>query len=247
MTHSHRPRRAWPGRPAASAVALAGTGLVLLLSLVACGGRSVGDPHAVQPGTGAPGGYASAGSDAGSDPDAALRVVWEVLGLVAAVDGQIVDPYCGAVTPEIHWMDLDGDGVDEVVVDYGNSCTSGGAGRSVAVFRRGVDLVPRTVLHLPGLLVEVRPTTGSAFPELVIGGPGFCFGVWAWNGERYDHARNEPQAPGGCGSGQASSSGPRSGWIHAPVQLSFDCSRTRSTAASSLVRSIGLRRAALAP
>jgi len=43
----------------------------------------------------------------------------------------------------------------------------------------------------------VRPMD-SGFADLLVGGPGFCFGVWRWNGITYAHVRNEPQAPGGC-------------------------------------------------
>ena len=31
-----------------------------------------------------------------------------------------------------------------------------------------------------------------------IGGPGFCFPVWRWNGKQYVHHGQAAQEPGGC-------------------------------------------------
>jgi hypothetical protein len=47
----------------------------------------------------------------------------------------------------------------------------------------------------------VRPTD-SGFADLLVGGPGFCFGLWRWNGIAYAHVHNEPQAPRGCDNRQ---------------------------------------------
>jgi hypothetical protein len=48
------------------------------------------------------------------------------------------------------------------------------------------------------MLAEVLPTKNEGYPELLIGGPGFCFPVWGWDGTAYVPLRNEPQAEGGC-------------------------------------------------
>ena len=132
--------------------------------------------------------------------DAQQTGIFQVLGLSASGDdGEWLDATCGQpVNPEIRLVDLDADGEGEVVVQYGNSCTSGMAGRSVAVFVRDVSGGHRPVLMVPGLIAEVLPSGFEGYSDLLIGGPGFCFAVWQWTGAEYAHLRNEPQTPGGC-------------------------------------------------
>ena len=132
--------------------------------------------------------------------DAERAELIRVLDLRPASDGSgLVDGTCerpAAFTP--HLLDLSGDGVEEILVEFGNTCTSGGAGGSLAIFtgRGSGSLQP--VLMLPGLLGEVLESRTGGWSDLQIGGPGFCFPVWTWSGTEYRHDRNEPQAPGGC-------------------------------------------------
>jgi hypothetical protein len=39
---------------------------------------------------------------------------------------------------------------------------------------------------------------GIRYPDLKIGGRGFCEAVWRWNGSRYALLRGIPTAPKGC-------------------------------------------------
>jgi hypothetical protein len=50
----------------------------------------------------------------------------------------------------------------------------------------------------PGVTADPKPEKSQGYPDLLIGGPGFCFPVWRWNGKAYDFSRDEPQEPGGC-------------------------------------------------
>jgi hypothetical protein len=138
--------------------------------------------------------------ETGGLSDADRSSILTELGLRATDDGRsLVDGTCGRpVDHRVSFPDLDGDGTNEVVVDFGNACTSGLAGTSVALFVRDLAGRLRPSLGVPGLIAEIRPRERGGFPDLLIGGPGFCFGVWQWTGEAYQHARNEPQAPGGC-------------------------------------------------
>jgi hypothetical protein len=122
------------------------------------------------------------------------------LGLDLSPDStRLVDQACGQeVDSAVRFEDLNSDGEPEVIVDYGNTCTSGMAGTSVAVFIRDGEGHYRLNLGFPGLIVAVRPSTNQGFADLLIGGPGFCFALWRWTGAEYAHLRNEPQAPGGC-------------------------------------------------
>jgi hypothetical protein len=122
-----------------------------------------------------------------------------VLGVRLSAGGSLVDSTCGQpVMPSIRFPDLNGDGVPEVVVESGNGCTSGMAGTSVWAFVRDPQGRFQPNLGFPGMIAEIRTAAEGEFPELLIGGPGFCFGVWRWDGRAYVHARNEPQEPGGC-------------------------------------------------
>ena len=41
-------------------------------------------------------------------------------------------------------------------------------------------------LGFPGTLPDALSTTNLGYPDLLIGGPGFEFPVWRWNGKVYD-------------------------------------------------------------
>lgn len=124
----------------------------------------------------------------------------EALGFTMSEDRtQLVDSTCGLpITWSVRYLDLGADARPEVVVDYGNACTSGMAGTSVTIFTRSDDGGLDVALSLPGLIAEVRPRRDGLFSDLLIGGPGFCFGVWRWADGTYEHLQNEPQSPGGC-------------------------------------------------
>lgn len=135
-----------------------------------------------------------------SEPTLAdLDEIVRFLDLARAATGEgWVDGACGRpATFEVQSMDLNEDGAPELMVAFGNTCTSGGAGISAAVFVRDEGVRLRNVLLLPGI-ASVRDERTLGYADLQIGGPGFCVGVWAWNGTEYDHLRNEPVTPGGC-------------------------------------------------
>ena len=47
----------------------------------------------------------------------------------------------------------------------------------------------QTNLGFPGASADPKPEKSKGYPDLVIGGPGFCFPVWRWNGKAYDFHR----------------------------------------------------------
>jgi hypothetical protein len=110
----------------------------------------------------------------------------------------IVDDTCGEdVSPSVEVVDLNGDGVEEVFVNWGNTCTSGMAGQSVTLFVK--DRTGQFVENLgfPGSY-EKLATQNKGFPDILIGGPGFCFAVWQWNGTKYEYKCSREEEPGGC-------------------------------------------------
>jgi hypothetical protein len=135
----------------------------------------------------------------GDLPEPDRVAIVHALGLRLAHDGTIVDDVCGQpLAPDVRFSDLNADGIWEVFVQLGNTCTSGMAGTSVWVFIRDSGGSYRRNLGFPGIIARVGPATSRGFADLLIGGPGFCFAVWQWDGREYAPARNEPQAPGGC-------------------------------------------------
>jgi hypothetical protein len=138
--------------------------------------------------------------DAGGLTEADQREIFAQLDLAPAPDGKgLVDTVCSQPAgTDVQFSDWNGDGRKEVLVTWGNTCTSGMAGSSVALFVRGASGKWERNLGFPGMLAEVLPAKHQGYPELLIGGPGFCFGAWKWDGKAYVHARDVPQSPGGC-------------------------------------------------
>ncbi len=94
-------------------------------------------------------------------------------------------PFGAQVLP----TDFNKDGKEEVFIVYGNSYTSGGAGSSVVVFIKNAAGKYEPQLGFPGMAPDVLATTNKGYPELLIGGPGFEFPVWKWNGTSYVYGR----------------------------------------------------------
>lgn len=128
------------------------------------------------------------------------REMFVALDLKVGPDGKsLVDTTCEQPAgAQVEFRDMNGDGKDEVLVLYGNSCTSGMAGSSVVLFIEDAAGKYQTNLGFPGASADPKPEKSKGYPDLVIGGPGFCFPVWRWNGKAYDFHRQEAQEPGGC-------------------------------------------------
>ena len=128
------------------------------------------------------------------------REIFTALGLKVAPDGKgFEDTVCGQPAgAEVELRDMNGDGQDEVLVIYGNTCLSGMAGASVVLFIKDAAGKYRSNLGFPGVTADPKAEKSKGYPDLLIGGPGFCFPVWRWNGKAYDFHRSEAQAPGGC-------------------------------------------------
>ena len=126
--------------------------------------------------------------------------VFAALDLAVAGDGKsFVDKVCGQPAgAEVELRDMNGDAQDEVLVIYGNTCVSGAAGSSVVLFIKDAAGKYQTNLGFPGASADPKAEKSKGYPDLVIGGPGFCFPVWRWNGKAYDYLRDDAQEPGGC-------------------------------------------------
>jgi hypothetical protein len=129
---------------------------------------------------------------------AALETGFANLFPLSADGLRFEDELCGDVNPEVKPVDLDGDGDQEVFVQWGNGCTSGLAGTSVSLFIMDSDGTYRDQFGFPGMVSRVLDGEPGRYPDIEVGGPGFCFGIWAWDGEAYAFRCNAPQAEGGC-------------------------------------------------
>ncbi|MGE0624133.1 MAG: hypothetical protein AB7I04_05270 [Pseudomonadales bacterium] len=123
------------------------------------------------------------------------------LGFSLSEDGiTLLDPACGRPmdTPEIRLEDLNGDGDPELSVNGGNTCLAGGTGAVLLIFSRNQDSRYRPVLNVIALGYQITGERIDGWPDLLLGGPGFCHPVWRWNGARYDFHHAQAEEPGGC-------------------------------------------------
>ena len=127
------------------------------------------------------------------------RAIFEQLSYTVSADGTALEaPDCGSIYSQVEETDLNGDGVVEVFVLAGNSCTSGMAGSSIVLFVKDVEGRYGPHLGFPAGGWTRLETSNAGFPDIAIGGPGFCEAVWRWDGATYQHDHNRETAPGGC-------------------------------------------------
>jgi len=92
-------------------------------------------------------------------------------------------PFAATILP----TDLNKDGKEEIFVSFGNSYTSGNTGISITLFIKNPAGVYEMNLGFPGMVPDVMTTVNKGYPDLVVGGPGFEFPVFRWNGKIYDN------------------------------------------------------------
>jgi hypothetical protein len=83
------------------------------------------------------------------------------------------------------FRDLNGDGRPEAIVTEGSGFCYGNTGTGFWLLTRQPS-GRWTKLHDSPGIAEFLPTRGAnKMPDLVVGGPGFCFPVLRWNGKAY--------------------------------------------------------------
>lgn len=132
-------------------------------------------------------------------PAADQQAIFRILDYRVAPGGKaLIAPDCGEIAHNTQVLDLNSDGVPEVLVTAGNGCTSGHIGASVFLFVKNAEGRYTQQLGFPGAGVTPLPTRTRGWQDLRIGTTGFCEPVWAWKGAAYDlHCRVETQR-GGC-------------------------------------------------
>lgn len=86
----------------------------------------------------------------------------------------------------VYPTDLNKDGKEEIFLLYGNTYTSGGTGSSVTALIKDKNGSYQNNLNFPGAGIYVLPTASQGYPDLLIGGMGFEFPIWRWNGKEYN-------------------------------------------------------------
>lgn len=125
--------------------------------------------------------------------------IFEKLGFRLSDNGKFYTEYCDEdVSPEVEVIDLNGDGVPELFVHWGNPCTSGNAERSISLFIKNAFGHYVINLGFPAIAYRILATQNQGLPDLEFGGPGSCRGVWRWNGYKYEYKCSREEEPGGC-------------------------------------------------
>jgi len=83
------------------------------------------------------------------------------------------------------FRDLNGDGQPEAVVTEGGTYCYGNTGTGFRLLTK-LPSGKWKLLHQSQGIAEFLPTHGvNRMPDMSVGGPGFCFPVFRWNGRAY--------------------------------------------------------------
>ena len=130
-----------------------------------------------------------------ADMSAADRAaVFKAAGATKQKDGRWVicpdDPHGGEATlGEVR--DLNGDGRPEAVVVGSGSFCYGQAETGYSLLSRQADGGWKLVDANNGIPEFLQSHGKDGWPDISVGGPGFCFPVLRWNGNAYVFNRNE--------------------------------------------------------
>lgn len=107
--------------------------------------------------------------------------------------GTYFDKTCNETTAyQTEVVDLNGDGQPEVFVSIQGTCWGGMAGVHMNLMIKAPDGQWKPQFGFPGIY-QILETKNKGYPDIEIGGPGFCFPVWRWNGQRYDIYKKCPR------------------------------------------------------
>jgi len=82
-------------------------------------------------------------------------------------------------------QDLNGDGRPEAVITEGSTACFGDTGVGYALVSKQADGGWAVLSRGVGILIVQKTKGKDGWPDLEIGGPGFCFPIERWNGSEY--------------------------------------------------------------
>lgn len=98
------------------------------------------------------------------------------------------DPHRTEATIDLY-RDLNGDGRPEAVVSgYGTFCY-GMTGQGFTLLSRQPNGAWKEITSSQGIPEVLKTKGAGGWPDIEIGGPGFCFPVYRWNGRSYEVQR----------------------------------------------------------
>lgn len=99
--------------------------------------------------------------------------------------GSFFDKNCNETIPYgIDVIDLNSDGQPEVFITLHGTCYGGMTGANVDLMIKDQDGQWVSQFGFPGIY-KVLETKNMGYPDIEFGGPGFCFPIWRWNGQKY--------------------------------------------------------------
>lgn len=105
---------------------------------------------------------------------------------------------CEAAIEPSDVRDLNGDGRQEIVITETGTFCYGNTGQGFYVMQRTAAGGWNTLYQSQGI-PEFLATKGvGGWPDIVLGGPGFCFPVVRYNGKAYANYRQKEEQPGAC-------------------------------------------------
>lgn len=99
---------------------------------------------------------------------------------VACTEGQISEV-----------RDINGDGLPEVLITEGGTACHGMTGAGYSLVSKQANGAWKLVSGGTGVPIFLPGQAVAGWPDLQIGGPGFCFPVHRWSAQGYKFHRNE--------------------------------------------------------
>ena len=87
--------------------------------------------------------------------------------------------------------DLNGDGLPEAIISESSSFCYGMQGAGYAVVSKQANGTWKPIASGSGIPLPLATRGADGWPDLAIGGPGFCFAVERWNGSEYELHRHQ--------------------------------------------------------
>ncbi len=82
-------------------------------------------------------------------------------------------------------QDINGDGRPEAVITEGSTACYGDTGIGYTLVSKQADGSWEVMSRGVGILIVQKTKGKDGWPDLEIGGPGFCFPIERWNGSEY--------------------------------------------------------------
>jgi hypothetical protein len=97
--------------------------------------------------------------------------------------------YTPGIIQEIR--DLNGDGLPEAIITEGGTYCYGNTGVGYSLVSKQAKGGWKLITNGTGMLNILKTKGAGNWPDLEIGGPGFCFPVLRWNGRQYAVHRHQ--------------------------------------------------------